>query len=108
MAALLGRGDPRAGKIGRWGQRMAYILSALARSANHLPGNLPQDLSVLHPLADRISAIRLRSIDALRYCPEILFKLSPSWVPTVDTLRNLFLMPTAEMLSAFQTMRGLF
>ena len=31
--------------------------------------------------------------------------LTRRWLPTLDTLRNFFLMPTAEMLSVFQTMR---
>src|SRR2546422_4106185 len=29
----------------------------------------------------------------------------PSWLPTVDTLRNLFLVPTTEMLTVFPTLR---
>ena len=28
------------------------------------------------------------------------------WLPTLDTLRNFFLMPTAEMPTVFQTVRG--
>ena len=31
--------------------------------------------------------------------------LRPIWLPTVDTLRNLFLVPTVEMLDIFQLMR---
>jgi hypothetical protein len=28
------------------------------------------------------------------------------WLPTLDTLRNFFLMPTVEMLAVFQTVTG--
>ncbi len=33
--------------------------------------------------------------------------LNKYWLPTLDTLRNFFLLPTSEMLSIFQTMRDL-
>src|SRR5437870_3986137 len=32
--------------------------------------------------------------------------LSKNWLPAVDTPRNLFFMPTGEMLTMFQTVKG--
>jgi hypothetical protein len=33
--------------------------------------------------------------------------LYPIWLPTLDTLRNFFLMPTTEMLTVFQKVRDI-
>ena len=35
----------------------------------------------------------------------VIQSLRPIWLPTLDTLRNSFLLPTAEMLNLFQAMR---